>query len=40
MTIFESFKLSIIVPVYNEGKTILTVLQKLNNLKKFYQNIQ
>ena len=40
MTISESFKLSIIVPAYNEGKTILTVLQKLNNLKKFYQNIQ
>lgn len=40
MTISESLKLSIIVPVYNEGKTILTVLQKLNNLKKFYQNIQ
>ena len=39
MTISESFKLSIIVPAYNEGKTILTVLQKLNNLKKFYQNI-
>ena len=40
MTISESFKLSIIVPAYNEGKTILTVLQKLNDLKKFYQNIQ
>ena len=40
MTNSESFKLSIIVPAYNEGKTILTVLQKLNNLKKFYQNIQ
>ena len=40
MTISETFKLSIIVPVYNEGETILTVLQKLNNLKKFYQNIQ
>lgn len=40
MTISESFKLSIIVPAYNEGKTILTVLKKLNDLKKFYQNIQ
>ena len=40
MTISETFKLSIIVPVYNEGETVLTVLQKLNNLKKFYQNIQ
>ena len=40
MTISESFKLSIIVPAYNEGKTILTVLQKLNDLKKFYQNTQ
>ena len=40
MTTSETFKLSIIVPVYNEGETILTVLQKLNNLKKFYQNIQ
>ena len=40
MTISKSFKFSIIVPVYNEGETILTVLQKLNSLKKFYQNIQ
>ena len=40
MTISKTFKLSIIVPVYNEDKTILTVLQKLNNLKEFYQNIQ
>ena len=40
MTISKSFKFSIIVPVYNEDETILTVLQKLNNLKKFYQNIQ
>ena len=40
MTISESFKLSIIVPAYNEGKTILTVLQKLNDLKKFQQNTQ
>ena len=40
MTISESFKLSIIVPAYNEGKTILTVLHKLNDLKKFYQNTQ
>ena len=36
----ETFKLSIIIPCYNEDETILTVLQKLNNLKKFYQNIQ
>ena len=40
MDISDSFKLSIIVPVYNEEETILMVLQKLNNLKKFYQNIQ
>ena len=40
MTISESFKLTIIVPAYNEGKTILTVLHKLNDLKKFYQNTQ
>ena len=40
MTTSESFKLSIIVPAYNEGKTILTVLHKLNDLKKFYQNTQ
>ena len=36
----ESFKLSIIVPVYNEEKTILTVLEKLSDLKKQNQNIQ
>ena len=36
----EFFKLSIIVPVFNEDKTILTVLQKLDNLKKYYKNIQ
>ena len=36
----ESLKLSIIVPVYNEEKTILTVLQKLHDLKRQYQNIQ
>ena len=37
----ETFKLSIIVPVYNEDKTILTVLEKLSdNLKKQIQNIQ
>ena len=36
----ETFKFSIIVPVYNEDKTILKVLQNLDNLKKFYQNIQ
>jgi glycosyltransferase involved in cell wall biosynthesis len=35
-----SFKLSIIVPVFNEEKTILTVLKKLNDLKKQHQNIQ
>ena len=38
--ISETFKLSIIVPVYNEAKTILEVLKNLNNLKKYYQNIQ
>ena len=36
----ESFKLSIIVPVYNEEKTIFTVLEKLSDLKKQNQNIQ
>ena len=36
----ESFKLSIIVPIYNEEKTILTVLEKLSDLKKQNQNIQ
>jgi len=36
----ESFKLSIIVPVFNEDKTILNVLRKLDDLKKNYQNIQ
>ena len=40
MTNSETFKFSIIVPVYNEGSTILTVLQKLNTLKEYYQNIQ
>ena len=40
MTVLETFKFSIIVPVYNEGATILTVLQKLNILKKYYENIQ
>ncbi len=40
MTNSETFKFSIIVPVFNEGKTILKVLQDLNSLKKFYQNIQ
>ena len=38
--ISETFKFSIIVPVYNEAKTILEVLKNLNNLKKYYQNIQ
>ena len=38
--ISETFKFSIIVPVYNEAKTILKVLENLNNLKKYYQNIQ
>ena len=38
--ISETFKFSIIVPVYNEDKTILKVLENLNNLKKYYQNIQ
>ena len=33
----ETFKFSIIVPVYNEDKTILKVLQNLDNLKKYYQ---
>ncbi len=36
----EFFKLSIIVPVFNEDKTILNVLRKLDDLKKNYQNIQ
>ena len=36
----ETFKFSIIVPVYNEDKTILKVIENLNNLKKYYQNIQ
>jgi glycosyltransferase involved in cell wall biosynthesis len=40
MTNSETFKFSIIVPVYNEDKTILEVLQNLDNLKKYYQNIQ
>jgi len=40
MTVLKTFKFSIIVPVYNEETTILTVLQKLDNLKKYYQNIQ
>ncbi len=40
MTTEETFKFSIIVPVFNEDKTILTVLQKLDNLKKYYKNIQ
>ncbi len=40
MIALETFKFSIIVPVYNEGSTILTVLQKLNTLKEYYQNIQ
>ena len=40
MTNPETFKFSIIVPVFNEGKTILKVLQDLNSLKKYYQNIQ
>ena len=40
MTALETFKFSIIVPVYNEDATILTVLKKLNTLKKYYQNIQ
>mgnify|MGYP001241506192 FL=1 len=40
MTVLKTFKFSIIVPVYNEEATILTVLQKLDTLKKYYQNIQ
>jgi len=40
MTALAPFKFSIIVPIYNEDATILTVLQKLNTLKKYYQNIQ
>tara|TARA_X000000368_G_C22962664_1_gene681679 strand:+ start:363 stop:1070 length:708 start_codon:yes stop_codon:yes gene_type:complete len=36
----EIFKLSIIVPVYNEEKTILSVLQKLHDFKKQNQTIQ
>tara|TARA_Y100000816_G_scaffold286264_1_gene267123 strand:+ start:2448 stop:3155 length:708 start_codon:yes stop_codon:yes gene_type:complete len=40
MTISETFKFSIIVPVFNEEKTILKVLQNLNDLKKYYENIQ
>tara|TARA_Y100000768_G_C23960187_1_gene674945 strand:- start:718 stop:1428 length:711 start_codon:yes stop_codon:yes gene_type:complete len=40
MTNSETFKFSIIVPVFNEEKTILKVLQDLNSLKKYYQNIQ
>ena len=40
MTISETFKFSIIVPVFNEERTILKVLQNLNDLKKYYENIQ
>lgn len=36
----ESVKLSIIVPIYNEEKTILTVLEQLYDFKKQNQNIQ
>ena len=36
----SNIKISIIVPVYNEEKTILEILKKLSDIKKTYENIE
>jgi glycosyltransferase involved in cell wall biosynthesis len=36
----HSLLISILVPVYNEEKTILDVLKKLSNIKKFGHSIE